>query len=163
MYMRLTMFYSSCAQTVLHLWWTSHKLYKEGYCYKITLNDKSVVYTKKTLFDFFNLQPDTEYKVTIQLCDENKLPVADAETEVYKTLKAVDNFIDITKAPYFAVGDGIFDNTEIILKAISDCKENDILLFPMGTYLVKGLVLNSDVKFRFENDANLVVGGNNCD
>ncbi len=153
------MFYSSATQTVLHLWWNAHKLYQKGYCYKITLNDKSVVFTKKTLFDFFNLQPDTEYKVTIQLCDENKRPVAEAETEVYRTLKDTDKFIDITKSPYYAIGDGEFDNTEILLKAINNCKENDILLIPMGTYAVKNLVINSNVRFRFENDASLVVKG----
>ena len=138
------MLYVTIKSTVLHVWWDQHKLYKDGYYYKVTLNDKNVAYVKNYLFDFYNLEPETEYKVSIQICDENKNPLdAEPEIETYKTIADTINYIDITKSPYNAIGDGVFDNTEIILKAISDCQENDVLVFPMGTYLTKSIVFNS--------------------
>lgn len=154
------MLYVTIKSTVLHVWWDQHKLYQDGYYYKVTLNDKNVAYVKNYLFDFYNLQPETEYKVSIQICDENKKPLfAEPEVEFYTTIKDTTSYIDITKPPYNAIGDGEFDNTEIILKAISDCKENDVLVFPMGTYVTKSIVFNSDCVFKFENDATLTSKG----
>lgn len=155
------MLYVTVKTTALHVWWDKHKLYQDGYYYKVTLNDTSVAYVKNILFDFFNLQPDTEYKVSVQICDNNKNPLPETEPEIqyYRTLKNVTNFINITKPPYNAIGDGEFDNTEIILRAIGDCKPNDVLLFPMGTYVTSSIIFNSDCVFQFENDANIVSKG----
>ena len=155
------MLYVTVKTTALHVWWDKHKLYQDGYYYKVTLNDTSVAYVKNILFDFFNLQPETEYKVSIQICDKNKKPLPEAEPEIqyYKTGKNLTNYIDITKPPYNAIGDGEFDNTEIILRAISDWKPNDVLLFPMGTYVTSSIIFNSDCVFQFENDANIVSKG----
>jgi Pectate lyase superfamily protein len=45
--------------------------------------------------------------------------------------------IDVTKAPYFAKGDGKTDNTESLQKALSDVMgAHKILYFPNGTYLI---------------------------
>ncbi len=155
------MLYVTIKSTVLHVWWDQHKLYQDGYYYKVTLNDKSVAFVKNFLFDFYNLKPDTEYKVSIQICDKNKKPLPEAEPEIeyYKTIKDNINYIDITKYPYNAIGDGEFDNTEIILKAISDCKPNDVLVFPLGTYVTNNIIFNSNCVFKFENDASLISKG----
>ena len=55
-----------------------------------------------------------------------------------------DGFLDITKQPYNAKGDGITDDTDSIQKAIDDAyASNLIVYFPEGEYLVsKQLVLN---------------------
>lgn len=55
-----------------------------------------------------------------------------------------DGFLDITKQPYNAKGDGKTDDSDAIQKAIDDAyASNLIVYFPEGTYLVsKQLVLN---------------------
>lgn len=45
--------------------------------------------------------------------------------------------IDVTKAPYFAKGDGITDDTDAIQKALDDYPANNrIIYLPHGTYLI---------------------------
>jgi hypothetical protein len=51
----------------------------------------------------------------------------------------VKGFLDVTKAPYSAAGDGVNDDTEEIQKAIDDAYESNLIVFfPSGTYLVSG-------------------------
>lgn len=48
-----------------------------------------------------------------------------------------DGFIDISKAPYEAKGDGIHDDSDAIQKAVNDAyASNLIVYFPQGNYLV---------------------------
>lgn len=65
-----------------------------------------------------------------------------------------DGFLDITKQPYNARGDGVTDDTEAIQKAIDDAyASNLIVYFSEGTYLVsKQLVLNQYPSYWFQKD-----------
>ncbi len=50
--------------------------------------------------------------------------------------------IDVTKAPYFAKGDGKTDNTDSLQKALTDVMgAHKILYFPNGTYLISKTLL----------------------
>ncbi len=50
--------------------------------------------------------------------------------------------IDVSKAPYFAKGDGKTDNTESLQKALTDVMgAHKILYFPNGTYLISKTLL----------------------
>lgn len=65
-----------------------------------------------------------------------------------------DGFLDITKKPYNAKGDGATDDTDAIQKAIDDAyASNLIVYFPEGNYLVsKQLVLNQYPSYWFQKD-----------
>lgn len=80
-----------------------------------------------------------------------------------------DGFLDITKQPYNAKGDGVTDDSDAIQKAIDDAyTSNLVVYFPEGTYLVsKQLILNQypanwlqkDVKFNSQRKfGNILVG-----
>ena len=65
-----------------------------------------------------------------------------------------DGFIDITKQPYNAKGDGKTDDTDAIQKAIDDAYESNLIVyFPEGKYLVsKQLILNQYPANWFQKD-----------
>ena len=53
--------------------------------------------------------------------------------------------IDITKAPYFASGNGGTDNTEAIQRAVNDCGPEEEVYIPRGTFLTGALELHADM------------------
>ena len=54
--------------------------------------------------------------------------------------------IDVTKAPYLAVGNGKTLNTLAIQKAIDDCGATDCVYIPEGVFLTGALNLHSDME-----------------
>lgn len=65
-------------------------------------------------------------------------------------------WIDITEAPYFAVGDGNTDNTEAIQQAVNDCGSEDEVYIPHGTFLTGALELHTDMTIYLEEGAVLL-------
>jgi hypothetical protein len=58
--------------------------------------------------------------------------------------------IDVTKAPYFAKGDGVADNTAAIQKALNDYpNDGAIIYFPNGVYLI-----SDTLHYSYGNDGN---------
>lgn len=59
------------------------------------------------------------------------------EEQANITFPASPSIVDVTKAPYFARGDGQADDTRAIQQALSDVMgQHKLLYFPNGTYLV---------------------------
>ena len=54
--------------------------------------------------------------------------------------------IDITQAPYLAKGDGKALNTAAIQQAIEDCKEDEMVYVPAGTFLTGALTLHDHME-----------------
>lgn len=136
--------------TIIIFWDRVHL--KKDAQYKLVLNEETIGFTQKTHYTFEGLTPLTEYqiRVFIESLDECK----EFATLCVTTL-AEKRRIDITQAPYYAVGDGKTLNTASIQKAIDDCGVNDCVYIPQGTFLSGALRLHSDMEIFFADGAAL--------
>lgn len=136
--------------TIIIFWDRVHL--KKDAQYKLVLNEETIGFTQKTHYTFEGLTPLTEYqiRVFIESLDECK----EFATLCVTTL-AEKRRIDITQAPYYAVGDGKTLNTASIQKAIDDCGVNDCVYIPQGTFLSGALRLHSDMEIYFADGAAL--------
>ncbi len=128
------------------LWWE-----REGFSgqtkFVCSLNGEKVTETEKTHVTFSSLAADTKYAVKV-------------ETEAGKTVidesfctKKAKKLIDVTKAPYFAKGDGETLNTQALQKAFDDCDENSRVYLPEGVFLTGALWMKSNTELYLSPNA----------
>ncbi len=101
--------------------------------------------TEKTHFTLRNLE-----QKTLQLAvyiDEAK---QECIFKQFLTLGPRPRRIDITQAPYCALGDGVTMNTAAIQRAIDDCGAGECVYIPEGTFLSGALRLHSDMELYIE-------------
>ena len=134
------------------LYWDKQWELKETAKYRILVNTVSVGMTDKTHFVLKKLTPESGYHVVIERLDEADGVVEILFDEFLKTSKARRR-IDVTKAPYNAVGDGKTLNTAALQKAIDDCKTGETVYIPQGTFLSGALKLHSDMELYVEEGA----------
>ncbi len=150
------------------LYWDKPHNLAGGAVYRIFCDGKEAGTTDKTHYTLEGLSAETEYTVEVRLFtgengfvtdeseaaggQENASGCAASEIMAVKTTKAKRR-LDITKAPYLAVGDGQTMNTEAIQRAIDDCTEADAVYFPAGVYMTGALRLHSDMELYLEKDA----------
>ncbi len=148
------MVYAVCFDDEIRVWWDDYGTAKDGCRYQVFLNGKNCIYTKEVYYDFKNLEAGVEYDFCIQLVDASDCIVDTPQTAKFCTLPKKSR-LDVTKAPYFALGDGQTDNTQTIQRAFVDCKKDQYVYFPMGTYLCGSLKMRGEVKIRFDAGATL--------
>ncbi len=136
----------------IRLWWDPRNDKKEGMHYRVYVDGKACVYTDYVYYNFKNMAAGKEYEFEVQLVDERKNLVGKTEFYRVSTFPARET-VDITKPPYNAVGDAVTDNTEVIRRALADCKEGKILYFPMGVYLCEKVSFTGDLHVRFDAGA----------
>lgn len=118
--------------------------------YRILANEEEIVLTKQIGYTVENLAPETEYCFRIEALSENG-EILHKEEIVIKTAKAGTRLLDVTKAPYFAVGDGIVKDTYAIQQAIDDCPEGGKVLLPEGYVFHSGaLFLKSNMSLQID-------------
>ncbi len=129
------------------------KGFQDDFVFEITMGDN--VYTTNNFhYSFYNLNYDTEYTFNVVLKDNKGNLVLDLGSAKIKTLKS-KKFIDVSKPPYNAVGDGVTLNTLSLQKAIDDLKKDELLYIPNGVYLTGALNLKSDTEIYLEDNATL--------
>ncbi|MBO5280829.1 MAG: glycoside hydrolase family 28 protein [Clostridia bacterium] len=134
------------------VYWNRVVSLSENDCYRVYLNGDPIAQTRKTHFEFFDLTPETEYTVKVELKTNNKvIPVGN---ESYITKKTPVK-IDVTKAPYFAAGDGTTLNTDALQKALDDCKAGQAVYFPEGVYLTGALNVRSNTEIIVDKNATI--------
>ncbi len=113
--------------------------------YKVLLNGK--IYGKEfttNVFSLFNLEPDTEYTITL-LGNANCITFkTDSDTAV----------VDVKELG--AKGDGVTDDTYFVQMAIDSCPKGGRIVFPKGTYFTRPLTLASDITIELKKDAELL-------
>lgn len=93
-----------------------------------------------------NLKSETEYHIKVEEVNENNDILF---SNVICTSKR-KNRIDITTAPYNAIGNGNVLNTTALQKAINDCTEEDCVYIPEGVFLTGALNLHSNMELYIE-------------
>ncbi|MBQ2803095.1 MAG: glycoside hydrolase family 28 protein [Lachnospiraceae bacterium] len=83
------------------------------------------------------------------ICENRRL-----ESDLLKLrTKAAKKRLDVTKAPYNAVGDGKTMNTRRLQQALDDCREDEEVYLPRGSYLTGALRLHSNTELYLEEGA----------
>lgn len=140
---RINYFSSDSSATI---YWEKPECAKGECICRVLVDGKEAAAPARTHVTIKNLEPETEYTVTV-CCAETEIGTLRVRTEARK------ESIDITKAPYFAVGDGHTLNTAAIQKALDDCKPHQKVYIPAGTFMTGALRLHSGMELYLEKDA----------
>ena len=107
----------------------------------------------KTHVSLTGLTPDTEYDVSVYIVCNN--PVEDRKLLGHLNIhtSGTRKKIDITTAPYNAVGDGKTLNTKAIQAALDACDKDSCVYIPSGTFLTGALNVNSDTEIYLAKEA----------
>lgn len=135
-----------CTDTTITLFWDKPAAAGAVETYTVLRNDAAVGTTVKTHFTLEHLQQETEYVLFVQWRGGGI-----GELTVRTT--PVKHRLNVTAAPYFAVGDGKTLNTAALQKAMDDCKENECVYFPAGIYMTGSLRLHSNMELYLDEGA----------
>lgn len=144
------MIYSLATDRAITVYWERPELFSQNDYYKIFLNQQLDGITEKTHYKFFELESDEIYFIEIFWMRGEK--TISYETVQIKTQRQ-KKILDITKFPYYAVGDGKTINTQTIQQAITDCDEYCMVYIPKGTFLTGALRLHSNMELYLEKGA----------
>ena len=109
----------------------------------------------KTHITLQNLSPDSDYNVSVYMENDDirggNEPKLLGQIRVHTAI--VKKKIDITSAPYNAVGDGKTMNTAAIQAALDDCDSESYVYIPAGTFLTGALNVRSNTEIYVEEGA----------
>ncbi|MBE5841167.1 MAG: glycoside hydrolase family 28 protein [Butyrivibrio sp.] len=128
-------------------------------CEYLVVNNSAdeTIKTKKTHASLSGLIPESQIDISVYIvysdkrADHKNDPVllGQFSLQTAKTKKK----IDITAAPYNAVGDGKSINTEAIQAALDACDKDSFIYIPAGTFLTGALNVHSDTEIYLEEEA----------
>lgn len=138
-----------CYEEEMHIYFERAASLKEEDYYEVSLSDGQRIRTKKTNVSFFGLKEKTSYEAELILYLNNEKILLDKA--VFSTT-AFRPRINVTEAPYSAVGDGKTLNTKALQKALDEA-DGRVVYFPKGTYLTGALKLHSGTELYLEDEA----------
>jgi len=111
--------------------------------FDVTVNGAPALQGVRTnVFSLFDLHPETEYRIAIG--EDVVTIITAAETAC------------ISVKDFGAVGDGVTDDTAAIQNAINYCPPCGRVTVPAGTYMVRPLVMKSDLTLELKDGAVLL-------
>ena len=102
--------------------------------------------TNKTHYQIDKLKSDHKYRVKVEYTDSKEQDKGTKLDKVSFITKKEKKIIDITKAPYNAVGDGKTMNTKALQMAIDEADQKEQIFIPAGTFLTGSLHLHGDLE-----------------
>lgn len=112
--------------------------------YTIFVNGVKAGESDTNVFSVFNLEPATEYAVTVSNDECTVRFKTDSET----------GLVDVRALG--AKGDGKSDDTYFVQMAIDSCPKGGRVLIPEGSYYVRPIVLKSDITIELKKGAQLL-------
>lgn len=155
------------------LYWDKPEKCEKGLTYQVFVNGEVLGETDKTHYEIENLFPEMKYVVQIIGNVESKHEiegqkalegiiiekVLESEVLDLETTKA-KKLLDVTKAPYYAVGDGQTLNTKALQQAFDDCKPDEVVYLPEGVFMTGALRMHSHMELYLDEGA--VLQGTDC-
>lgn len=138
-----------CYEQEMHIYFERAASLMEADFYEITLSDGQCIQTQNTNASFYELKEKTSYEVELFLCQDGRKELLD---KAVFTTTAFRPRLDVTKAPYFAVGDGKTLNTEALQKVLDEANGR-VVYFPAGRYVTGALTIHSGTELYLEEDA----------
>lgn len=137
----LNSIHSLVTDTSITIWWEKPALPPSRY--QIFLDDTLTQTTDKTHTFLSGLTADHLYIIRIEPLN----------LKLELRTSAARRRLDVTKAPYFASGDGNTMNTHTLQQAIDSCGKDDVVYFPAGIYMTGALRLHSNMEIYLEEGA----------
>lgn len=140
------------AQSVT-LYWEKPEEAIPGQQYRVFVDGEITAVTDKTHVELDGLEPESEYRVRVQ--SDN----ADSKEHRICTGRQ-KKWLDVTGAPYYALGDGRTMNTAVLQQAMDDCGPDEAVYLPAGIFLTGALRLHSHMELYLAEGA--VLQGTDC-
>ncbi len=118
--------------------------------YNVMVNGQLAGDPDKTHFTLKGLLPDTDYECEVVM---NGTDSPESLGKITVHTAPTKRCIDVTLAPYNAVGDGKTLNTAALQKALDDCDDTSYVYIPKGTFLTGALDMHSDTELVVEKEA----------
>lgn len=101
---------------------------------------------KTNVFSLFNLNANTKY--ILKIVSHKEIGEVSFQTD--------EEIITLNVKDFYAVGDGVHEDTMAITAAIMCCPKKGRVLIPKGKYLVSSIFLKSDIQIELAKDAVLL-------
>lgn len=134
------------------IYWDKPGMLPKEYRYVVFVDGALTGTTEKTHFTIEKLEQEREYQIEVKLQETKPSGEEASQTLLLRTGKR-KVLRDVTKAPYFARGDGKTMNTEVLQQAIDDCGAEEAVFFPAGVFLTGALTLHSDMELYLAEEA----------
>jgi len=121
--------------------------------YKVYLDGDLRGETDRTHFTVDKLKPNHKYKIKVEYITDKKQGKYQKIDKISFVTNKEKKIINVTKAPFNAVGDGETMNTKALQMAIDAADEKVRIYIPEGVYMTGALHLHSNMEIYLEKGA----------
>lgn len=123
-------------------------LYETIHPYSLFLNGKRWKTSSKGVTDVYNLEPDTDYELTVL--------ARDCDAQGSCRFRTEREYVTLNVRDFGAAGDGVTDDTAFLQAAILACPADSRVLIPAGKYKFTSLFLKSGLNLELAAGAVLL-------